>query len=143
MIRTTTAAVVLAGALALGTASATSLGTFSDVGFAATDVGLLDCEVTTDAIELLPDLDADLTLLTSLSIGTFPLDEIVVDIPTLCVGLVADVVLAQADGTVLETLTGTTTETGITLDTLGNGLHSVTDIALIEDVRIVVRDTTV
>ena len=142
MLRKTTAAVVLAGALALGTASATSLGTFSDIGFAASDVGLLNCEVLTDNIDLLPDLDADLATLATEGITTFPLDEIVVDIPTDCVGMVADVVLISTADGVLETLTGTTAENGVTLDPLTNGLNSVTDIAAIDEVRIVVREDT-
>lgn len=63
MLRKTTAAVVLAGALALGTASATSLGTFDDTAFAASDVNLLGCEVVgSELFDLLPDIpDLDAT----------------------------------------------------------------------------------
>ncbi len=147
MLRKTTAAVVLAGALALGTASATSLGSFDNISFAASDVGLLDCEVVDSTLELVPDLDADISLLNSLGVDSFTLDAINVDIAEVCWGKVADVALIDDTGTVLEQLTGTAGSTGITfpdldVDNTTTTLHSLTDVSLIEDVRIVVRDAT-
>lgn len=150
MIRKSAVAVTAAAALALGTASATSLGTFDDVGFAASDVGLISCDLTGEALTLVPDLDADLSVLAALTdpVETFTLDAILVDLSafTDCIGLDADVVLVDAADAVLETLTGTTTATGITLDSLGlvgdTTIKSITDIADIDEVRIVVRTVT-
>lgn len=147
MIRKTTAGVVLVGALALGTASATSLGTFDDVSFAASDVNLLDCEVTgVEILDLLPDVpDVGETL--SSSGSTFDvaaldlslLEDGTVGLPELCLtDTVAEVVVLDSAGVVLDAVTAT-------LDlTDGDDLSAVPttelfDVINVAEVRIVVH----
>lgn len=150
MLRKTTAAVVLAGALALGTASATSLGTFDDVSFAASDVGLQDCTITTDTLALLPDVPDAGTLESELADATFLLDSLDLSmleeseldggLPESCTGDLAEVLLVGG-GEVLETLQ-------VTIDsTDGDDLTSVPvigdfDVSIVSEVRIVVRNST-
>lgn len=150
MLRTTTAAVVLAGALALGTASATSLGTFDDVSFAASDVGLLDCQVSgVDIIDLVPDIPAiGETLSTTAS--TFEvasldlslLEDGTVGLPADCLdGTVAETVLLDSSGLVLDVVTATLDTTdGDDLSAVPTTATEVIDVVSVAEVRIVVRN---
>lgn len=166
MLRKTTAAVVLAGALALGTASATSLGDFNDISFAASDVDLEICAVdaVTDLLDLTPvipepgdlvpaddssldpnTLDAQLppdggTLL----LDSLDLTAMVADLHADCEEELGDlVVMGDTD---LDGVTDTvmTTVTGIDLtDPAAYSAVDVVDavdIAVVSEVRLVVRN---
>lgn len=143
MIRKTTAAVVLVGALALGTASATSLGTFDDIGFAASTVDLVDCELAQDAIALLPDIPADgdpVGALSTFSLGSIDLTALLTDAPDcLDTDKVLDLVLVDASQNIIETVSVTLTSTNaaspIDLTSL-----TATDITSIHELRLVVRN---
>lgn len=149
MIRKTTAAVVLAGALALGTASATSLGDFDDVSFAASGVALQDCTITTDTLALLPEIPSAGTAVGDLADSTFLLDALDLSmleeteanggLPDTCTGDLAEVLLIGG-GEVLETLQVTVDSTD------GDDLTSVAltgdfDVSIVSEVRIVVRNS--
>lgn len=143
MIRTTTAVVVLAGALALGTASATSLGTFDDIAFAASDVGLLDCQVSgLELLDLVPDLPSvgdDLSVAavgSTLNLGLLDLSLLDTLDPACLTGTVVDVVLVDGAGVVLDVI-----QVDPDVDDLAtvapNRLLDVVDVAA---VRVVVRE---
>lgn len=159
MLRKTTAAVVLAGALALGTASATSLGSFNSPTFAANDTGLLACAVGTettpvDLLDLLPDIPAvNSTLDTSgetLDLGTLDLTPLITELGNItgidCVtDKVLDLVFVRADGSVLGVQQGIAVD-GDDDDGQNDGLDELdlrglnVDIAQIADVRVVLRN---
>lgn len=109
MLRKPLAAVVLLAALALGTASATSLGTFDDVSFAASDVNLLTCEIAgADLMELLPDVPEVGETMTYAG-TTFELEtldlSVVSGLPVDCLTeTVLQVVLLDGDGKALDVL---------------------------------------
>lgn len=154
MLRKTTAAVVLAGALALGTASATSLGDFNDVSFAASGIGLVDCAISTDSVDLLPTIPDAETAVGDATVptdGTFLLDSLDLtalaeSLPVDCVGDLADVAIIgdhDADGglstpdQVLETITGIDLATA---DLTSVPVSGDFDIAIVNEVRLVVRN---
>lgn len=159
MLRKTTAAVVLAGALALGTASATSLGTFNSPTFAASDTALLDCQVSGDLIELLPDIPSSGD---DLSVVTDTVSNTVVStlaLASLDVTPITDALLALADGAGDPCVTGTVLDlvlldgSGQVLDVLSvdpdavSGLDAVSlnqvlDVVSVSEVRAVVRDVS-
>lgn len=151
MIRKTTTALALTGALALGTASATSLGSFDDVAFAGGSVGLIDCALAGDALSLLPaipsvgDLASSLPTVDPLALPDASLLLAGIDLSALpieCLGKVADIVLIGEDlvaGTseVLAVLEGVDLSAADTvpIDVSAAGL----DTSLVTEVRIVVR----
>lgn len=148
MIRKTAAAVVVAGALALGTASATSLGTFDDISFAASSVDLDVCTVTTTSglVALLPDIpdvSDPVPATTTLLVSTLDLSSLVAALPVSCSGTIADLV-AISSGTVVGLaegidLTDATDYGDVSL--VDELLAPVSvDIEAIDELRLVVRN---
>ena len=148
MIRKSAVAVTAAAALALGTASATSLGSFNDVTFAASDAALLECSVTGDLLELLPDLPAVGETLADFS--TAPLgttfDLLSLDVTPLTSALssncvtdtVLDLVLLDSSGTVLDVVSVDPDGTGLG----AVSLNQVIDVVSVAEIRAVLRDVT-
>lgn len=159
MLRKTTAAVVLAGALALGTASATSLGDFNSPTFAASDTALQDCAVSGDLVELLPDIPLegdDLSGVTESLSGTV---VSTLSLASLDVTPVTDALLALDDGTGDPCVTDTVLDlvllnssdevldvVTVDPDALSGldavSLNKVIDVVSVDEVRAVVRDGT-
>lgn len=149
MIRTTTAAVVLAGALALGTASATSLGTFEDVTFAAGDIDLQPCTLASDAITLVPELPTAGALTTDplVDTATALLDVIEIDLSSLASTCIDDelidvVIIGATDVlAVTEINPADAVASVLTLDVSGiAGLATIPDVTDVEEVRLVLGD---
>ena len=150
MLRKTTAAVVLAGALALGTASATSLGNFNSPTFAASGATLLDCEITnvTDLVSLLPETQTVGEPLTgsgaTLDLATLDITSLTSDLATKDVACVSDtlldLVLIDGNGDVLDTVSGIDidpdTATGLDAVSVADGI----DIVNVAEIRAVLRD---
>jgi len=155
MLRKTTAAVVLAGALALGTASATSLGTFDDVSFAASDVTLDTCAVMSavDLLALVPaipevgdvvgdEATADELVPTggTLLLDTIDINSMIDQLPADCTGELADLVLLDATKVVA-------TVTGIDISQSAQNAGDISpvsitdtvDIGVVTSARLVVR----
>ena len=164
MLRKTTAAVVLLAALALGTASATSLGTFDDIAFAASDVTLDTCVVSTTSglIDLVPDIpevgdvvgSASVPLDGTILVDALDLTDLVTELGTLadCAGDIADLTLiGDHDLDVLTADQVMGLAEGINLDTPasysavnlvdGAGAPVILDIAKVKELRVVVSNS--
>ena len=149
MLRKTTAAVVLAGALALGTASATSLGTFDDITFAASNADLLDCTLDSDAISLVPELPSVDTVTTDplVSTATALLGTIDVDLSSLPAACIDDeffdlVIIGDSDVLgVIEGVDPTAAASDVLSLDASSLLGTVPDVSAIQEVRMVLSET--
>lgn len=145
MIRKSAVAVTAVAALALGTASATSLGSFDDVTFAASSVDLLGCELDADAISFEPVVPTVDTLLTDSSLATATalvgsLDIDLTSLPSVCIDQeVLDVVILGATDViaVVEDVDPDSAVSGLlAIDVSSLGL----DAAEVQDVRLVLHE---
>lgn len=151
MIRKSAVAVTAAAALALGTASATSLGSFDDLAFAASDIELLNCQLASDAISLVPDLPSpgDLSTDTLVDTATALLGSIELDLdPTniaaACVDAeLFDIIILDTSGNVIDVIEGDPDDAVgnvLSLDVSSLFTATVPDVTTVGEIRLILSE---